>query len=479
MTFLGLTFLLTASLQCTLYNSLDPHSVSQAFAFYELYPESAEGKKALERARYLLKAPLSLPIENLTTAFHRFPSKTLDEETVALIERLSCHLPNRKLKGYHAQSEQDLITLDPSEIDLSKALLLLQTNDEKEAKNYLALLDLMALQVLSRLPENASCEDKVKEMNRLIFHEMRFRFPPHSIYAKKIDTFTFLPSVMDNHIGVCLGVTTLYLSIAQRIDLPLEIITPPGHIYIRCPTENKVINIETTARGINVPDEQYQTIHVKKNLDPRNIKEVIGMTYINQASVNWEEGQYGQAVCAYEKAMNYLSHDPFTNELLAFSYIVSGQEEKGKDILLSLKEISDLGEDFLAGHINKEGLKAFFMQVDEKRDSILAKQNKLLEVVNKFPHFRSGLEQLAVSYLQLHRPKEAISWLLKYHEVDQSNALIEYYLALLYAEREDFEQAWAFCKNAERNINNKSPKALHELKEELACHLPEPKEEGI
>ena len=77
-----------------------------------------------------------------------------------------------------------------------------------------------------------------------------FRFPPHSLYAKDIDVYTFLPSVLDSRRGVCLGVSILYLCLAQRLDLPLEAMTPPGHIYVRYGED---LNIETTARGIDVP----------------------------------------------------------------------------------------------------------------------------------------------------------------------------------------------------------------------------------
>src|SRR5580700_8977231 len=38
----------------TLFNSLDPYSVSQHLAFYELYPETKEGKAALKHAWSLL-----------------------------------------------------------------------------------------------------------------------------------------------------------------------------------------------------------------------------------------------------------------------------------------------------------------------------------------------------------------------------------------------------------------------------------------
>ena len=127
---------------------------------------------------------------------------------------------------------------------------------------------------LARLPIHATDEEKIRAISHFIFHEKRFRFPPHSLYAKDIDTYTFLSSVLDSRLGVCLGVSILYLSIAERLDLPLEIITPPGHIYIRYRKGEEIQNIETTARGIHLPNRAYLGINTRK-LQERNKKQVI------------------------------------------------------------------------------------------------------------------------------------------------------------------------------------------------------------
>lgn len=102
--------------------------------------------------------------------------------------------------------------------------------DRVRIQSYEALIDLMALQILARLPKQASAEEKIIAINTFIFDEMGFRFPPHSLYAKDIDLYTFLPSVLDSRRGVCLGVSILYLCLAQRLELPLEMITPPGPV---------------------------------------------------------------------------------------------------------------------------------------------------------------------------------------------------------------------------------------------------------
>ena len=56
---------------------------------------------------------------------------------------------------------------------------------------------LMALQILAKLPSKPTPSQKIRAINDFIFYDMGFRFPPHSVYAKDIDLYTFLPSVID------------------------------------------------------------------------------------------------------------------------------------------------------------------------------------------------------------------------------------------------------------------------------------------
>lgn len=379
---LGFSFLQASPVR-PIYNSLDPQSASQALAFYELYPLTEEGGAALARAAQLLEVPTKDTVLSLTNLINRLKgaSQELIEEEIGLIEELASHLPNRKLKGYRAVTEEEVISLPSEEIDLGMGLILSQMEGESEhsffqARSYSAMLDLMAIQILARLPEGATPQEKIQETNRFIFDQMHFRFPPHSVYAENIDLYTFLPSVMDNHLGVCLGVTALYLAIAQRIDLPLEIITPPGHIYVRYREGEKILNIETTARGVHYPDETYLSLN-NTVLEVRNIKEVIGMTHVNQASTYLYKGEYQKAVKAYEKANPYMPGDDLINELLGYSYLLTGQKEKGEALLKNIGEgLHSIPEDYLAGKVDLEGIEAVFMLVDEKRDSILAKQKK-------------------------------------------------------------------------------------------------------
>ncbi|NGX45521.1 MAG: hypothetical protein K940chlam2_00676 [Chlamydiae bacterium] len=483
----------------TLYNSLDPESIAQHMAFYELYPDTEEGQKALRHTWSLLSgghhsdySHFSLPqvdigaIIALVNRETTEPPVLLSEEQLAVIETLAAHFPNRKLKGATVWEREEVLALPSEEVDLARGLLIEQfdgvENIKKQIRQYEASLDVMALQIAARLPKTASHLDKIREINSFIFQEMQFRFPPHSLYAKDIDLYTFLPSVLDSRQGVCLGVSILYLCIAQRLDLPLEVITPPGHIYVRYNDGSQIINIETTARGINLPNETYLGLNTR-SLQKRPLKEVIGMAFFNQASVYWMRGEHEKTVTLYEKARPYQPDDLLLQMFLGLNYFFLGREKEGKALLEKLYNHTfdyavapeTLPADLLDGKVNGEGIKAIFSQVDETRESIIEKQEKIRTILKRYPKFRAGVLQLAVTHLQLSRLGEAKEILKKYDALDSGDPTACYYLAAISAERLDYGAAWDYLKRAEAitAARDHHPKALQGLKTKLRLISPE------
>lgn len=400
----------------SLVSSLDPLSVSQHLAFYELYPETKEGKDALKRAWQLLSGG-SLPEEKVATSLPKVdiqailslvtrqsfdPPVKLNTEQLDLIEKISARLQNRKLQGHNIWTKEAVLQLPIEEVDLSRGLLIFQfdeTSDPKEEiRQYEASIDLMALQIGARLNADATHEDKIREINRFIFQEMQFRFPPHSLYASDIDLYTFLPSVLDSRQGVCLGVSILYLSLAQRLDLPLEIITPPGHIYVRYNNGSKIINIETTARGIDLPSEVYLGINTRR-LQQRNIKEVIGLAFMNQAAVFWSRQDYTKTIALYEKALPFISNDPLLKMFMGFNYLFTGKSGEGARLLREIRNITfdeavspeTIPDDYLSGKIDAEGIKAVFLPVDETRESIMKKQKELEQILKNIRNIEQAI----------------------------------------------------------------------------------------
>lgn len=484
-----------------LLNSLDRHSITQHLAFYELYPDTGEGKLALKRAWELIggDAPAfdttiaTLPpfdlqaiISLVTRASSDEPIK-LSANQLELIAAISKHLENRPLKGHTVWTKEEVLALTPDEVDVARALLIFQfdemENPREEILQYEACIDMMAMQIAARLGKDAPNETKIREINRFIFQEMQFRFPPQSLSVTDIDLYTFLPSVIDSRQGVCLGVSILYLALAQRLQLPMEIITPPGHIYVRHRTDERVINIETTARGIDLPSEVYLGINTRK-LQERNMKEVVGLAFMNQAAVFWSRQDYQKTTHLYETARLFLPDDPLLKMFMGFNYLFVGKHAEATKLLRDIRYLTfdesvspeTIPEDYLSGKIDPEGIKAVYLHVDETRESILAKQKELQQILKRYPQYRAGLLQLATTWLQLGRESEAREVLERYHKLDPNNCIVEYYLSVLCLQRLDFNRGWMHLKKAEEIVQKRfhKPKALYSIREHLRRISPEP-----
>lgn len=506
--FLLFFFLLTISFKAhsipnddklqTLYNRLNPHSVSQHLAFYELYGDRPIGKQALKTAWELMSGTPYSPNINFTGSIS---SSTIDalislvnkptdqglpilnDEALQSIENLSKRLHHHSLKGHYAHAEEDVIALNFHDVDLARGLFLSQFGSELiKVRSYEAMIDLMALQILAQLKPNPTDEEKIEAINRFIFDEMGFRFPPHSLYAKDVDLYTFLPSVLDSRRGVCLGVSILYLCIAQRLALPLEMITPPGHIYIRYRTPNKEINIETTARGVHYHSEKYLGVNTR-SLEQRNIKEVIGLAHTNQAAAFWQKQKYEDALKCYEKAKPYIENDYLVKEFMGYIYLITGRTEQGEKLLREIKDFvpdyavikDNIAEDYFNGNIDAKGIEIIFQSVDENRESILAKKEKLEQVLQKYPKFRSGLLQLAIAWLQLHRMGEASDTLQRYNTIFSGDPEVNYYLSILHAQRKDYPKAWTHLLQTEKILQTRQydAKPIKELRRALTTCCPE------
>lgn len=475
-----------------LYSSLDPTSLAQHIAFHELYPETGEGKRALKRIFSLLKEPsqdldISLPEIRMETILELiYPvkkEKPFHAKELKWIQKLSAKLANRKLKGTNVYSLDEFLSLPLEEVDLSRGLLLSEFDGQKDLREkilyYESILDLMALQIQARLSESSTDHEKIHAINQLVFHEMQFRFPPNALWSKEIDSYTFLPSVIDKRQGVCLGVSVLYLCLAQRLDLQLEAITPPGHIYIRyINPDGSHFNIETTARGIHVPTEQYEGLE-KINLEVKNIREVIGLTFMNQAAVCWTKKNYNEALALYQKASLYVLDNPKLHEFLGYQNLFLGRRMLGEKYLKMALQHPEhccdptIIEDYLYRNISIDGILAIFDSPEETFDAIKTKHKSLEDLTKNYPKFRAGWLQLSHLKFSLHREKEAQECLQNYYSLDSKQTKVNYYLSIIALQRKNYKKAWKHLQEIESHKRKSLSKPVQNLRRSLERVCPE------
>jgi predicted Zn-dependent protease len=163
---------------------------------------------------------------------------------------------------------------------------------------------------------------------------------------------------------------------------------------------------------------------------------------------------------------------------------LDGEEAEGRAYLEKVRDHlpdhavskNNVPDDYLSGKADAEALAAVYQEVDEKRSSLLNKKDSLEKTLKKYPEFKAAWFALASTYLQLHRTKEAYSALKSLHALSDQDATVEYYLAVLSAEREAFPDAWRHLKNAEALAAKRGHKAkpLIELRRQLSIQFPDP-----
>jgi tetratricopeptide (TPR) repeat protein len=166
-------------------------------------------------------------------------------------------LANENKDGLYARSIEQVLRLDDKEVDLGTAVLIVseQWSDVVAGKRYLEALDDMAFEIRGRLnkkklPANYKA---VAVINEYLFDELGFKAIPDANDPNDL----FLHTVMDKKRGYCLSLSVLYLSLGERLGLPLYGVVVPGHFFVRYDDGQVRFNIETTSKGGYADDEHY------------------------------------------------------------------------------------------------------------------------------------------------------------------------------------------------------------------------------
>lgn len=170
-------------------------------------------------------------------------------------------LANQNRRGLHISSIEEVLQLQDRHIDLGTAALILSEKWSEVVNGlpYRAQLDEMAQEILARLKDQGLRPNfqAIPVINDYLFKELGFKAVANADNPDDL----FLHSVLDKRRGYCLSLSILYLSLAERIGLPLYGVVVPGHFFVRYDSRAQRFNIETTAQGASLADEYYESKH--------------------------------------------------------------------------------------------------------------------------------------------------------------------------------------------------------------------------
>jgi len=147
---------------------------------------------------------------------------------------------------------EEILSLPEEKIDIAQAALVIakgvdfKINIEKYLKQIDSMADSLRERINKQSPRRA-----IQIINNYLFIEAGF-----------VDTDNewrtfFLNRVIDEKKGSCLGLSILYLCLAQRLNLPVYLVTVPKHYFVRYDDGKFEQNIETTMKGLDLPDFTY------------------------------------------------------------------------------------------------------------------------------------------------------------------------------------------------------------------------------
>ena len=142
----------------------------------------------------------------------------------------------------------------------------------------------------------------IAALNRFLFVEEGFTY---DCVAGNPDNY-LLDRVMKNKRGNCLGLTALYLLLAERLSLPLHGVYVPSHCFVRYENAGVRINIETGEKGADRDDGRYSRdfglMGERPYLRSLGRKEMIGVYLKSLGAAFSRKGMEDRALRLYREA---------------------------------------------------------------------------------------------------------------------------------------------------------------------------------
>ena len=193
---------------------------------------------------------------------------------------------------------------------------------------YKRVLDSISLTIKEMKQKNVPTHTLVDTLIKIIYSDFSITFDP-----KYDDIETMLPHiVMKNKKGSCLGVSLLFLLLAEKNIDHLYGVLLPGHFIIRFTDSTITRNIEPNRSGYNHPDSYYFKQYFSQNkswffMKNLTLMEASGVLFFNIANICHSKGKFHAAKRYYLACSSVLKDFPEAWGNLAITYSSLGQND--------------------------------------------------------------------------------------------------------------------------------------------------------
>ena len=144
-----------------------------------------------------------------------------------------------------------------SDADLAEAALLLAQEEypQLDVSAYLSRLDEMARAVRDTLLANAPAAEIILALNRYLFQEEGFDGDAANFYDPRN---SFINQVLERKIGIPITLSIIYIEIGQRLGLPLQGVSFPGHFLVKLSVESGEIVLDPFSGGVSLGRDELE-----------------------------------------------------------------------------------------------------------------------------------------------------------------------------------------------------------------------------
>ncbi|MCK4959827.1 MAG: tetratricopeptide repeat protein, partial [Planctomycetes bacterium] len=356
----------------------------------------------------------------------------------------AAQLSNSRKLGQNIYSIDRILRLDDADIDICTAALVISRNwgTPKNLHRYRMKVDDMAEELIYRARRQGLRRDHtmIGLINEYLFEELGYEPVKDADNPEDL----FLHTVLDKKRGYCLSLSVLYLSIGERLGLPLYGVVVPGHFFVRYDDGRKTYNIETTSKGAIAPDKHYiEKFNPPTDPDSVYMKnlttlETLGCFFNNLGNSYSEVGDIETALIRLKIAteINPSLAEAHTN--LGNAYLQKGMIEKALDEYLAALAI--LPDE----HKTRNNLANVYVRLGLFNQAVAEYQ----EAIELAPDFAQAHKNLGQTYRRQGKMTTAARTLKKAISIDHNDAEAYSILGDIYRESDKPDSAIFHYKKA-------------------------------
>lgn len=201
-------------------------------------------------------------------------------------------------------------------------------------------LDSAALLLSSQLFMETDPHRIISTVSDLLFNEWGISFNENR------DTIRYLYPhlVMAEKQGSCVGMSLLYLLIAEKIGVPIYGVRAPGHMFVRYDNGRERYNIELLRNGEVMDDAWYRerwsiSDTLLYSLDNLTTSGVLAVVRYNLGTIFMHQEKYNKARQHLENASRLMTDFPEAQGNLALVYDLQGNPSRGLQLLTAIRDV--------------------------------------------------------------------------------------------------------------------------------------------